>query len=112
MFLFCKQKTAYDMRMSDWSSDVCSSDLLALGTAFGDEVVVQARGDDAEAALVAIAALLATDMGEAPAAAAPAPLAATDPLRAGQIEIGRASGRERVSHDVDISGGRYTYKKK
>src|SRR3546814_16408571 len=25
---FCKQKTAYDMRISDWSSDVCSSDLL------------------------------------------------------------------------------------
>src|SRR3546814_4440541 len=24
---FCKQKTAYEMRMSDWSSDVCSSDL-------------------------------------------------------------------------------------
>src|SRR3546814_1649913 len=27
-FLFCKQKTAYEMRISDWSSDVCSSDLL------------------------------------------------------------------------------------
>src|SRR3546814_1689360 len=27
-FLFFKQKTAYDMRISDWSSDVCSSDLL------------------------------------------------------------------------------------
>src|SRR3546814_7860988 len=28
-FLFCvKQKTAYDVRISDWSSDVCSSDLL------------------------------------------------------------------------------------
>src|SRR3546814_10810240 len=26
-FFFCKQKTAYDMRISDWSSDVCSSDL-------------------------------------------------------------------------------------
>src|SRR3546814_1702816 len=25
---FFKQKTAYDMRISDWSSDVCSSDLL------------------------------------------------------------------------------------
>src|SRR3546814_7977019 len=24
---FCKQKTAYEMRISDWSSDVCSSDL-------------------------------------------------------------------------------------
>src|SRR3546814_3993082 len=28
MFFF-KQKTAYEMRISDWSSDVCSSDLLA-----------------------------------------------------------------------------------
>src|SRR3546814_3334617 len=28
-FFFCfKQKTAYEMRISDWSSDVCSSDLL------------------------------------------------------------------------------------
>src|SRR3546814_1007963 len=26
-FCFFKQKTAYEMRMSDWSSDVCSSDL-------------------------------------------------------------------------------------
>src|SRR3546814_13191762 len=33
MFFFFKQKTAYDMRISDWSSDVCSSDrdLLATG---------------------------------------------------------------------------------
>src|SRR3546814_8029284 len=27
-FFFCKQKTAYEMRISDWSSDVCSSDLV------------------------------------------------------------------------------------
>src|SRR3546814_10094239 len=30
MFFFFKQKTAYEMRISDWSSDVCSSDLLGL----------------------------------------------------------------------------------
>src|SRR3546814_4066319 len=29
-FFFCKQKTAYEMRISDWSSDVCSSDLQFL----------------------------------------------------------------------------------
>src|SRR3546814_2678173 len=29
MFFFFKQKTAYEMRISDWSSDVCSSDLIA-----------------------------------------------------------------------------------
>src|SRR3546814_4113416 len=28
--VFVKQKTAYEMRISDWSSDVCSSDLLML----------------------------------------------------------------------------------
>src|SRR3546814_3606919 len=30
VFFFFKQKTAYEMRISDWSSDVCSSDLLTL----------------------------------------------------------------------------------
>src|SRR3546814_13822371 len=33
-FFFFKQKTAYEMRISDWSSDVCSSDLL---TPHGEE---------------------------------------------------------------------------
>src|SRR3546814_4238064 len=30
VFFFFKQKTAYEMRISDWSSDVCSSDLQTL----------------------------------------------------------------------------------
>src|SRR3546814_12145011 len=38
VFFFFKQKTAYEMRISDWSSDVCSSDLYARGEA-GDEPV-------------------------------------------------------------------------
>src|SRR3546814_3144306 len=29
IFFFFKQKTAYEMRISDWSSDVCSSDLFS-----------------------------------------------------------------------------------
>src|SRR3546814_2244326 len=29
-FFFFKQKTAYEMRISDWRSDVCSSDLVAI----------------------------------------------------------------------------------
>src|SRR3546814_4026830 len=33
VFFFCKQKTAYEMRISDWSSDVCSSDLHQAGEA-------------------------------------------------------------------------------
>src|SRR3546814_11091784 len=31
VFFFFKQKTAYEMRISDWSSDVCSSDLKSRG---------------------------------------------------------------------------------
>src|SRR3546814_12801396 len=34
-FFFFKQKTAYEMRISDWSSDVCSSD-LGLGQGIAD----------------------------------------------------------------------------
>src|SRR3546814_10441565 len=35
-FFFFKQKTAYEMRISDWSSDVCSSDLLFEAVGYGD----------------------------------------------------------------------------
>src|SRR3546814_17332323 len=35
VFIFCfKQKTAYEMRISDWSSDVCSSDLSSSKLSF------------------------------------------------------------------------------
>src|SRR3546814_1827361 len=44
---FFKQKTAYEMRISDWSSDVCSSDLLAQeAVALGDRVDDAAVGED------------------------------------------------------------------
>src|SRR3546814_3978839 len=33
IFFFFKQKTAYEMRISDWSSDVCSSDLQLISDA-------------------------------------------------------------------------------
>src|SRR3546814_7661174 len=45
-FFFFKQKTAYEMRISDWSSDVCSSDLEA---ETGDPAIVE----NAEQAAVA-----------------------------------------------------------
>src|SRR3546814_8476191 len=45
MFFFFKQKTAYEMRISDWSSDVCSSDL---GTPISDDRS-HSRGDDRNA---------------------------------------------------------------
>src|SRR3546814_8281231 len=34
-FVFFKQKTAYEMRISDWSSDVCSSDLQMTANVVG-----------------------------------------------------------------------------
>src|SRR3546814_1621834 len=43
---FLKQKTAYEMRISDWSSDVCSSDLLFRGLL--DEIRQQVRRDPAQ----------------------------------------------------------------
>src|SRR3546814_1487012 len=61
---FFKQKTAYEMRISDWSSDVCSSDLLLERLAGVDEHVVacfhaslveRARHDDAAVAAIAAA---------------------------------------------------------
>src|SRR3546814_5578092 len=44
LFFFFKQKTAYEMRISDWSSDVCSSDLIeprevSAGYRFGNDGV-------------------------------------------------------------------------
>src|SRR3546814_4393056 len=38
-FFFVKQKTAYEMRISDWSSDVCSSDLLHIVLFRGQHIV-------------------------------------------------------------------------
>src|SRR3546814_1369005 len=43
LFCFCKQKTAYVMRISDWSADVCSSDLIIDKTG---EIVAMAREYD------------------------------------------------------------------
>src|SRR3546814_2639535 len=45
MFFFFKQKTAYEMRISDWSSDVCSSDLAMTKVDQIDEDAALARTD-------------------------------------------------------------------
>src|SRR3546814_9622052 len=46
--MFFKQKTAYEMRISDWSSDVCSSDLWpgALAPLFALAIVPENRQDE------------------------------------------------------------------
>src|SRR3546814_3206377 len=46
LFFFFKQKTAYELRISDWSSDVCSSDLQSnlLPIEEGSAVLVEGEG--------------------------------------------------------------------
>src|SRR3546814_4819271 len=46
VFFVFKQKTAYEMRISDWSSDVCSSDLQAVqpGPVIEEPVIAPASG--------------------------------------------------------------------
>src|SRR3546814_6094891 len=46
-FFFFKQKTAYEMRISDWSSDVCSSDLPVLHISVNEEIRLQPDAVDA-----------------------------------------------------------------
>src|SRR3546814_2194152 len=86
-FFFCKQKTAYEMRISDWSSDVCSSDLERRSVAghrrvrCGDQVVF-----DDESADPAVA----EDVGDL----------VGGEHEVDRHEIGRASCRERVCQYV------------
>src|SRR3546814_7842223 len=61
LFLMCwlfffKHKTAYEMRMRDWSSDVCSSDLPACGGPPGKRLQRATILDDDAARLLAIGA--------------------------------------------------------
>src|SRR3546814_16259928 len=84
LFFFFKQKTAYEMRISDWSSDVCSSDLL--GKRLGEHIVHFAESLAERTRGIA-------DLGNG--------IAAILEAAAGR-EIGRASCRERVSQYVEI----------
>src|SRR3546814_18940326 len=83
LFLF-KQKTAYEMRISDWSSDVCSSDLFVTGETIG-EALKRARAQEAKGFQYSY-----DMMGEAAATAAAAARYLEDYRQAIQ-DIGRAS---------------------
>src|SRR3546814_4683171 len=66
MFFFFKQKTAYEMRISDWSSDVCSSDLareLLDRVARRPVVAESCRGDEAELAASDVPARAGAEVG-------------------------------------------------
>src|SRR3546814_6836540 len=78
-FFFFKQKTAYEMRISDWSSDVCSSDLEGVYEGTISAVTTKESNDKTKKGLVITYTV--TDE-ESP------------------MEIGRASCRERVCQYV------------
>src|SRR3546814_5443279 len=95
---FFKQKTAYEMRISDWSSDVCSSDLRCPGA------VVAAAGGlpdrrAVDAGLTADAGMHAI-VGAAQAEPEHVVAVAEPPAVGRAAEIGRASCRERVCQYV------------
>src|SRR3546814_7025649 len=79
VFFFFKQKTAYEMRISDWSSDVCSSDLI-VAVAF-DKVLAGLDAAKAAGLQVKINCVALKGVND-------------------DEEIGRASCRERVCQYV------------
>src|SRR3546814_15501071 len=118
IFFFFKQKTAYEMRISDWSSDVCSSDLRLLELRGVDLARIEAAGEISELlgrVVLAVAETLGDDMeavDEPPGEAArerlePRVAKHVEQRRhhhfhrcAGLLELGRASCRERVGQYV------------
>src|SRR3546814_10274049 len=80
-FFFFKQKTAYEMRISDWSSDVCSSDLEA-----DVEALALHRGDAAVAELLMEHAVAALE-------------AAAERLDAGRHDVDERSEERRVGKE-------------
>src|SRR3546814_16478412 len=107
MFFFFKQKTAYEMRISDWSSDVCSSDLrdraavdVELGRV-GAHLAQPGERDRCEG----LVDLVEIDVVDGEAGAGQRPTRRPDRLlehddRIAAGEIGRASCRERVCQSV------------
>src|SRR3546814_3952792 len=98
LFFFFKQKTAYEMRISDWSSDVCSSDLPGLRFEQRPD-----RGRDAErgqfVACNPAKGFIVSHEG-ARRDFAPAQRQQRQPVAGESMEIGRASCRERVCQYV------------
>src|SRR3546814_12185595 len=114
LFFFFKQKTAYEMRISDWSSDVCSSDLGDVGW-YVSRIADVNQADRVAAAIDALSQNSDHEtktMTEQAATANWMKQMADIGLIVGSImgavfftllpltELGRASGRERVGQYV------------
>src|SRR3546814_2337550 len=83
LLFFFKQKTAYEMRISDWSSDVCSSDLADTVLVVHPDGLsqIESGGREVKSGPSAIGEVKSIDLGD-------------------RVEIGRASCRERVCQYV------------
>src|SRR3546814_2182188 len=97
-FFFFKQKTAYEMRISDWSSDVCSSDFDAGRRKRADgrfrehELIVKAA-----LFLIACVASSGCDSGAAPASSETAP-ARSEERRVGKECVSTCRSRGSPDH--------------
>src|SRR3546814_1333079 len=101
-FFFFKQKTAYEMRISDWSSDVCSSD-LSFGGKIGVAPVKAAMAHGVCIGGATVHAVTNELDGGAPLVQIAIPYSRQDPLENVmdlEFQIGRASCRERVCQYV------------
>src|SRR3546814_13050108 len=105
VFFFFKQKTAYEMRISDWSSDVCSSDLAGHARHLVPERQLGHRADPLQMLERQVQRHVAAGDGGGAGAAIGLQHVAID-------QIGRASCRERVCQYVWISVVAVSLKKK
>src|SRR3546814_9754223 len=97
-FFFFKQKTAYEMRISDWSSDVCSSDL---GTEDGEGTLLEQIRAIAPELPIAVTLDLHCNLTPKMVGNCTALIGyKTYPHVDMDVEIGRASCRERVCQYV------------
>src|SRR3546814_4337389 len=92
---FFKQKTAYEMRISDWSSDVCSSDLGGMICPRVPEAQIVPH-----AILGSYPALSIEGSDSSPMVTTVAPTMPVDAASSMPTKIGRASCRERVCQYV------------
>src|SRR3546814_5021079 len=98
---FFKQKTAYEMRISDWSSDVCSSDLFdddATPKAPARKPAAKSSAPEAAAAATATATVAAQSTTAMDTAQTPAPAARSEERRVGKACVRTCSSRWSPSH--------------
>src|SRR3546814_9653323 len=96
VFFFFKQRTAYEMRISDWSADVCSPDLLDRAAASAVTAFVANCGQTCSAGS---RLLVQRSIRDAFVERMKKIIADTITIGPGVEEIGRAAGRERGCPD-------------